>query len=190
MEITEVIENLDELILALDQAETKTAISDDAFREAVGKITYRPSISEFPSDPFSSAYRDKQLELYHNITKSDYSTDKEQTPFNFNHEIGQPFPYGTRSPNTVGETLIGYGHIIKNLPITSNCKVLEVGSGYGTLAVHLAPMHVDLTCIDIDIRLLDFIAHRISSYNHQVKFVHTDIHNYNPQDKFDIIIFH
>jgi SAM-dependent methyltransferase len=51
-------------------------------------------------------------------------------------------------------------------------------------------MNVDLTCIDIDIRLLDFISHRISNYNHQTKFVHTDIHNYEPKGKFDVIIFH
>jgi 2-polyprenyl-3-methyl-5-hydroxy-6-metoxy-1,4-benzoquinol methylase len=190
MENTEIIESLDELILALDKAETQTAISDDAFREAVAKITYRPSIDQFPKDPFSPEYREKQLELYNNLTSNNYSTDKEHTPFNFGHEIGQPFPYGTRSANTVGETLIGHGHIIKDLPISPNSKILEVGSGYGTLAVHLAPMHVDLTCIDIDIRLLDFISHRISNYNHQTKFVHTDIPNYEPKGKFDVIIFH
>jgi len=98
----EVIENLDELILALDKAEAQTAVSDDAFREAVGKITYRPSIDKLPPDPFSSEYRDNQLELYNSITNNNFSTDREQTPFDFNHEIGQPFPYGTRSANTVG----------------------------------------------------------------------------------------
>jgi len=190
METTEIIENLDELILALDKAEAQTTISDDAFREAVGRIIYRPSVSEFPSNPFSPEYREAQLELYNSITSSTYSTDKEQTPFNFGHEIGQPFPYGTRSANTVGETLIGYGHIVKNLPIAPKSRILEIGSGYGTLAVHLAPMHVDLTCIDIDIRLLDFISHRISNFNHQTKLVHTDIHNYQPKEKFDIIVFH
>ena len=87
MENTEIIESLDELILALDKAETQTAISDDAFREAVAKITYRPSIDQFPKDPFSPEYREKQFELYNNLTNNNYSIDKEHTPFNLDTKL-------------------------------------------------------------------------------------------------------
>ena len=51
-------------------------------------------------------------------------------------------------------------------------------------------MNFDITCLDIDSRLLDFVAHRIANFNHRVNFVHCDIHNYNPDRRFDIVIFH
>lgn len=185
-----IYDDIEELKRALDSAEEKTAISDDAFRDAVSKIFFNPRSLEIPKDPFSSDYRRIQLELYEKIRGHKYATTYEHTPFDFNHEIRQPYPYGTRSINTVGDTLIGYGHIIKNLPITPTSSVLEVGSGYGSLSIHLAPMHIDLTCIDIDKRLLDFVAHRIASFNHRIKFIHTDIHDFQSDKKFDVVIFH
>ena len=190
MSSVHIYEDIQELNRALDSAEEKTAISDDAFREAVAKIFYKPSLLDIPQDPFSTDYRHRQFALYETITGNTYSSRFEQVAFEFNYEIGQPYPYGTRSTNTVGDTLIGYGHIIKNLPLTPTSSILEVGSGYGSLSVHLAPMHVDLTCIDINRRLLDFVAHRIANFNHRVNFIQSDIHDFQSARKFDVVIFH
>ncbi len=189
--ITEVYyEDIKSLNLALDNAEKMTKISDDAFRNEVSKIFYNPKDIDIPDDPFSVEYSNKQFELYEEITGKSYSSFFEKTPFEFNHEIKQPYPYGTKSTNTVGDALIGYGYIIKNLPIMPNSRVLEVGSGYGTLSVHLAPMNVDLTCIDIDRRLLDFVAHRVANFNHRSVFVESDIHDFQAEKKFDIVVFY
>ena len=185
-----IYKDIEELNAALDAAEQKAATSYDAFHEAVSKIFFEPSLEMIPSDPFSEEYRHVQLELYEKFAGKQYSSCLEKTPINFNHETAQPYPYGTRSVNTVGETLIGYGHVIKNIPLTSASRVLEVGSGYGSLSVHLAPMHVDLTCVDIDRGLLDFVAHRIANFNHRVNFVQSDIHDFQPDKKFDVVIFH
>jgi SAM-dependent methyltransferase len=44
--------------------------------------------------------------------------------------------------------------------------------------------------MDMDRRLLDFIAQRIEGFNHRVQFIHSDIHVYQPAQQYDIIIFH
>jgi 2-polyprenyl-3-methyl-5-hydroxy-6-metoxy-1,4-benzoquinol methylase len=190
MSMSHCYEDIEELRNALDEAEKTTSISDDVFRQAVSTIFFKPQLEKIPDNPFSEEYRLVQLELYGKIAGKKYSSSFEQTPFDFSHEIRQPYPYGTRSVNTVGDTLIGYGYIIKQLPLTPASRVLEVGSGYGSLSVHLAPMHVDLTCIDIDRKLLDFVSHRIANFNHRVNFTQCDIHDFQTSTKFDVVVFH
>ena len=68
MSSVHIYEDIQELNRALDSAEEKTAISDDAFREAVAKIFYKPSLLDIPQDPFSTDYRHRQFELYETIT--------------------------------------------------------------------------------------------------------------------------
>jgi len=185
-----VLTDLGQLQSALDDAERQAAISDDAYRHAASRIVFKPALTSLPADPFSAEYRLAQLALYERISGRRYSPDYEATPFNCAHEIRQPYPYGTRSAATVGDSLIGYGFVIRNLPLRPTSRVLEVGSGYGSLTVHLAPMHVEMTCIDVDRNLLDFVAQRIAGLNHRVQFVQGDIHRFDSDRAYDVVLFH
>ncbi|HRX69862.1 MAG: hypothetical protein KDJ22_06225 [Candidatus Competibacteraceae bacterium] len=85
-----VYDNVEELILALDSAEEKAAISDDALRSALAKIFYKPRSSEIIEDPFSADYRHRQFELYEKITVS--------TPRNLNkHHLILIMKYGSHT---------------------------------------------------------------------------------------------
>jgi 2-polyprenyl-3-methyl-5-hydroxy-6-metoxy-1,4-benzoquinol methylase len=187
---SQVFTDVRQLASALESVERQAAISDDAFREAASNIVFKPDVAKLPKDPFSPEYRFAQLALYEAISGRRYSTDNEATPFDFDHEIRRPYPYGTRSARTIGDSLIGYGSVIKNLPLAPGARVLEVGSGYGALTFHLAGMDLALTCLDLDEHLLAFVARRVAAFDHQIEFEKADIHRYATSKRFDVILFH
>jgi 2-polyprenyl-3-methyl-5-hydroxy-6-metoxy-1,4-benzoquinol methylase len=186
----QVLTGISELRDALEHLEQQAAVSDDALRTAASSFVFRPDVSKIPKDPFSSEYRHAQLALYESISGRRYATEYEATPFDFDHELRQPYPYGTRSAKTIGDSLIGYGHVIKNLPLAPGKRVLEVGSGYGSLTYHLAGMQLELTCLDLDKRLLDFVARRVANFAHDIEFEVGDVHRYATSKRFDVILFH
>lgn len=186
----EVVKNFDELASKLDEAEQNESVSDDAVRQSVSNWYLSPAIfGKAPQDPLSPEFRAFQLNIYERLANKTYDLSNEETVFNFDHELLWPYPYGTRSAQTVGMHLIGYGWLIKVMDLPPGSRILEIGSGYGTLTVHLARMGYDVTCLDICAPLLDFIKARTVDFPHQVSTLCGDMATVQINDSFDAIIF-
>ncbi len=185
-----VITSLDELTSKLNEAHAAQAISDDAFRQSLTSWYYSPPmIDECPADPFSAEYRAFQLKFYEHLTNEVYSVSKEEVDFNFEHEIQWPYPYGTKSANTVGTYLMGYGWLIKKMNLPPGSRILEVGSGYGALTFHLARMGYQVTCLDINQSLLDFIIARTAQLPQQIETICGDMATVEISGTYDAAIF-
>ena len=113
----------------------------------------------------------------------------EETRFNFEEELRRPFPYGTQSSQTVGDYLMSYGYKIKTMNLPARAKILEIGSGYGTLAVYLAAIGFDVTCLDVSEALLSFVRQRTSHLYLQVHTICGDMLTVEINEKFDAIVF-
>ena len=184
------ITSLDELTAKLEEAQAARAISDDAFRQSLTSWYYAPPmIDGCPGDPFSADYRAFQLEFYEHIANEAYSVSKEEVDFNFDHEIQWPYPYGTKSANTVGTYLMGYGWLIKKMNLPAGSRVLEIGSGFGALTYHLARMGYQVTCLDINQSLLDFIKARTAELPQQIETICGDMAAVEIPGTYDAAIF-
>jgi 2-polyprenyl-3-methyl-5-hydroxy-6-metoxy-1,4-benzoquinol methylase len=187
---TEVVTSLTEVDQRLDEAERAAAISDDAFRERLVRFRFQPRLPRAVPDPFSSAYQDFQLDLYHELTGRRYQVANEETAFDADDVFRRPFPWSTRSAATVGGFLIAYGFFIQELGLRPGAKVLELGSGYGSLTMNLALTGYDVTCVDMSRRLLDFVERRARQLDVPVKTICGDMATVAIPGRFDAILFH
>ena len=85
--------------------------------------------------------------------RSEFLGDPDQT-------ARQPFPYYTRSAQTVGDQVMAFGYIIKTMNLPSGASILEFGPGWGNTTVTLARMGYAVTAVDIEPKFLDIIQSR------------------------------
>ncbi|MCA9873241.1 MAG: class I SAM-dependent methyltransferase [Anaerolineales bacterium] len=186
----EILTSLDQLPPKLAEAEQKQALSDDAFRQAVSSWCLSTAVwGEVPPDPYSEAYKAFQLNIYEHLTGRPYQVSNEDTTFDFAHELQWPYPYGTQSARTVGTSLMGYGWLIKKMNLPAGSRILEIGSGYGSLTIHLAGMGYHVTCLDINPAFLDFIHARTGSLPRPPQTVCGDMATVELDETFDAVIF-
>lgn len=100
-------------------------------------------------DPISDAYGDFMRTVHEEIIGKRYSTSLEGLPvLNPDYERDWPYPWGTRSPETVALFLISYGFLIRTAGLPPNARILEVGCGMGSLTWNLARMGYRVDALD------------------------------------------
>ena len=73
--------------------------------------------------------------------------------------------------------------------LDKDARVLEVGSGFGPLTHHLASMGHNITCVDMDASLLEYVRERTRGLPGQVDTVLADMNTFTLDDSFDAILF-
>ncbi len=186
----EALTSFSQLQSRLIEAEHKQLVSDDEFRQSLAGWYLSPTIfGEIPDDPFGPTYRAFQLRIYESLAQKPYDVANEDTAFDFDHEIQWPYPYGTRSAETVGTHLMGYGWLIKVMDLPAGSRILEIGSGFGALTVHLASMGYRVTCLDISSRLLRYVRARTTQLPQQVEILCGDMATVEINHTFDAVVF-
>ncbi len=184
------ITSFEQLTTKLQEAEQAQSISDDLFRQSLSSWKLSPTIfGKFPKNPFSPEFKAFQLEIYKRLTNQEYNVSNEETLFNFDHEIQWPYPYGTKSAQTVGTSLMGYGWLITKINLPPESRILEIGSGYGSLTTHLARMGYQVTCLDISSSLLEFIKARTAHFPQSINTICGDMATVEIEGTFDAVIF-
>lgn len=185
------VDTLSALDETLDRAAALRARSDDAFREALSGVMLRPRglLGKVPGDPTSEEFRAAQLRLYELLARQPYEVAHEETKFNRAHLLRWPFPYVTRSAVTVGNYLMMYGQIIKEMNLPNGAHVLEMGSGYGPLTYQLASMGYRVTCTDISENLLEYVRTRCADLPGRVETVRSDMNEFAVAGIHDAVIF-
>lgn len=141
---------------------------------------------ELPSDPFSPAYRDAQLELFAKIAGRPYSTELEHTPVNLD---AVPYPYFTGSTEQVGDQLIAIGHLIKSLaPVAPPARIVEFGPGWGNTTLALAQMGFAVTAVDVNPEFLELIRRRVGA-GLNVELVRADMLSFMPREPVEAVVF-
>jgi hypothetical protein len=100
-------EEIDAFLLRLNAAQ-----NDDHLREMFNEYSTEFDL-KVPADPFSEEYRQKQMSIYKELARQDYSIHNEKTPFDISEMLAAPFPYCHKSSETVGDTLLAIGFLIK-----------------------------------------------------------------------------
>ncbi len=158
----QILSSLDELEEKLSEIRAAWAISDDAMREVFQGFAMAPP-SDIPTDPYSTEYADRQFEFYRYIAdRCTYEIDNERS--DFPTDANCPFPYYTKSSDTVGDQLMAIGFIIKTMGLPAGSSILELGPGWGNTTIELARMGYEVTAVDIDPTFVELINERADKF--------------------------
>lgn len=184
------LDSIDELDDALKRLDRLAELSDDALRQGFTEFRMRQDPSRLPSDPWSPEYRRAVLDQYEELHGSPYSSDNEITVFDVDEFAKAPFPYSTKSCGTVGHHLIAMGHLIRTLDLPPDSRVLEMGSGWGNVALALAQMGHRVTALDVERRFVDLLRTRAESARVDIDVLHGDFADVRTLDgQFDAVVF-
>jgi 2-polyprenyl-3-methyl-5-hydroxy-6-metoxy-1,4-benzoquinol methylase len=155
VEVVESLERLDEKLREIDEA---YKISDDAMRAVFQSFRLQLPAST-AVDPWSDEYRAEQFELYRRLSsRGEYRSTNETSGYEVDSRI--PFPYYTKSSETVSNQLLAIGFMVKVMALPPGASVLEYGAGWGNTTITLARMGCDVHAIDIDDNFVQMIAAR------------------------------
>lgn len=187
----ECVTSFEQLRAKLAEADEKRSISEAEHMASVSSWYLSSKVFGEPpdADPHSTEFKEFQLSIYERLTGHSYTLKNEETPFNFEHELRHPFPYGTQSADVVGTHLMSYGWLIKSMDLPPKSRVLEMGSGFGGLTSQIARMGYEVTCLDIDSTLLEFTEARVQQYAESIQTVCGDMATAEFDGSFDAIVF-
>ena len=145
---------------------------------------------QLPEDPYTEEYRERVFELFELIRGGPYDASNERTPIDLESCVTSPFPYATQSAATVGDQLIAIGHVIKTMALRPKSRILELGSGWGNLAIALAQMGHSMTTIDIDPGMTQLVSERARRLGVRID-VHTGdfMSARELRQQFDAVVF-
>ena len=186
MRVVRTLAELDERLEFLARA---AAVSDDELRR--GFATFRMELDlRMPDDPYSDEYHRAVFDLYEWLHGKPYAPSNEFTLFEVARYADVPFPYATQSAQTVGNYLIGVGHVIRTLDLPPKSRVLEFGPGWGNTTLALAQMGHHVTAIDIGQNFVDLINARAAMLNTQVEAIVGDFSMIGElDDTYDAVLF-
>lgn len=173
----------------LRMLDAAAAVSDDELRRGFTRFTMDIPM-DAPADPDSKEYRAHQMKLYEWLHGKPYAVKNEVTSFDVAAIAAAPFPFGTRSCQTVGNQLIAIGHIIRTLDLKPESSILEFGPGWGNTTLFLAQMGFRMTAVDIEKNFVDLINERARRKGLGIEAVHGEfgiIHQI--ERKFDAVLF-
>src|SRR5579875_1689740 len=143
-----------------------------------------------PSDPFSDAYRCAVLEMYDWLRGGPYSLANELTPFDHSAAVVRPFPFFTGSPVTAGNHLAAIGHLIRTAGAGESSQILELGAGWGNVALFLAQLGCQVTVLDISEEFVKLIDDRAACLGVQIETRIGDFHSVSDLDgTYDVVLF-
>jgi ubiquinone/menaquinone biosynthesis C-methylase UbiE len=166
------------------------AADDDHLRQIFNEYSAEYDL-QTPSDPFSREYLSFQMKIYKDLALKDYLNLNEITHFDVKEMAKTPFPYCHQSYETVGDTLLAIGFLIKNMALTKGASILEFGPGWGNTSVELAKTGYLVTAVDIEKNFVDLINSRaVKEDLPNLKAIHGDFFDIdNFDEKFDVVLF-
>lgn len=190
MDFTNPIETIEILDQALNYASHLEKTDQNAFFEFVRSLKLKTPNNKFDSNPRSKLYKEQQDKLYHWLRGSDYTAHNEALRIYVNETIRYPYPYSTKSSKIVGSHLQSVGAIIKELNLMYGSKVLEMGSGHGSLTLPLVQLGYGVTSIDISKDFIKVISGRLRQIKGRANLICADFLELNKINEiFDAIIF-
>jgi ubiquinone/menaquinone biosynthesis C-methylase UbiE len=169
--------------------ECDRAATDDQLRQVFATFRMDPPPG-VPDDPFSAEYREFQLDFYSRIAGKAYNVANEATVFDVADAMRRPFPYCTASSLTTGESLISTGFILRAMDLAPVSRVLELGSGWGTMTGVLAMLGHSVTAVDTEERFCELLRRRADHDGFAVTMIHADFSWVEQADQvFDAVLF-
>lgn len=177
-------EKIDQFLAVLDEAP-----DDDALRKAFSGYSAAYDLN-LPSDPSGPAYQRHQMALYERLAGKKYTPANEVSDFDLEAAITSPFPYRTRSADTVGKQLMAIGFLIQTMALPQGARILEFGFGWGNTTLALAQMGYQVTAVDIEKNYCDLLGTRAGMNRQAIEVVHADFDYLKTvEGQFDAVLY-
>lgn len=177
-------EKIDQFLAVLDKT-----TDDDELRQAFTAYSAAYDLN-VPADPHGPAYQRHQMALYERLAGKKYTPANEVSDFDLDAAIASPFPYRTRSADTVGMQLMAIGFLIKAMALPRGARILEFGFGWGNTTLALAQMGYDVTAVDIEKNYCDLLGTRAEMNRQSIQVVHSDFDYLKTvEGQFDAVLY-
>jgi SAM-dependent methyltransferase len=174
----------------LDRIEAE-ATDDAMLRNELAKIRLdTPETASLAGlDPFDPSYRVAVLDLYRKLFGQNHAVEREGFTIDVDVAVRAPFPWGTRSASVMGRFVAAYGFLIESLDLAPGARVLELGSGFGSLTWFLARCGYRVVAVDINASDVELTRRYCAGLDPEPQAVQADINSYRPDGRFDAVVF-
>lgn len=183
----------DEILAFKTEADRLFDSDIDAFVRFVNNARLIPARPPKDLDPREAKYKQWVLDQYAMICGREYQVSHEAHDFDESRLVDTPYPYSTGAPQEIGNQIMSIGAVIKAINAKPKERVLELGIGWGNLAIHLARYGVHVEGIDIEARYERVVATQAARAKASVP-VHIgeflEAARLIPDMSFDVVLFY
>ena len=150
------------------------------------------SPSDLPDDPHGGEYRERQLQLYRDVSGLDSyeATTAEVSELTSDAPPRSLYPYATGNPHEIGEHLVAAGVALQLVGGGPGTRVVEYGPGWGVLTVRMALAGYEVTAVDLNPWMLDVIQRQAARSDVQVATAQADMVSFTPESPADVAVFY
>lgn len=144
-----------------------------------------------PADPFSSAYRQWNLNQYQLIAGHDYTQQNEIAKTTLDAIRNRFMPFMSGDARFTGHYLKELAFVIGQLPLKPGMKVLEMGAGWGNLSLAMGLLDASVTAVEINPVFCELLEHRLGIHGRKISVVQDDFVAFaeKPGETYDIVVF-
>jgi len=152
---------------------------------------------EFPDqpwtslDPRSGAYRDWVLASWRQISgRSGYEAlvdevfDASDAAF-----LPRPYPFNTGDGAQVGNYMGAIAWLLRTIRPRAGQRIVELGSGWGLLAINLAMLGCETTAVDLNPSSVELLRARARGWNVDLNVVHAPFLEFEPAGVYDLVVY-
>jgi SAM-dependent methyltransferase len=142
-------------------------------------------------DPDSPEYAHEVESHWRAISGRTHYDENVDEAFEFDPDefLARPYPFSSNNPEEIGRYLGAVGWTIGTLRPTVGSRVLELGAGWGHLALAMAQSGCDVTAVDLNGPSVELLARRAGRLGVALHTVRASFLDYTSDDPLDLIVF-
>jgi SAM-dependent methyltransferase len=149
------------------------------------------TLDPFDADPHSPAYAAAVLDTWRRITgrqRYDAAAD-ESFSLDDRDFLGTPYPYSSSNPVEVANYFGAVAAAVARIGADPPARVLELGAGWGHLAMALAATGFRVTAVDLNGPSVELLRRRAAALHVDLDVVQSTFLDYRADEPVDAIVF-
>ena len=142
-------------------------------------------------DPHSAEYRAWVLSSWQAISGRAHYEPQVDEVFDASTEtfLARPYPFSTGDGTEVGNYMGAVAWLLRTIRPRAGQRVVELGSGWGHLAINLAMLGCETTAVDLNPSSVHLLRARARAWNVELDVIQTAFLEFEPAGLFDFVIF-
>jgi len=153
---------------------------------------YRSNITVDQSlDPFSDAYVNQQLALYHEISRKHFDQSvNEHTTLDVDKHVGAINPYDHGSPGVLAEHIERLSRAIRLGNPSLGSRILDMGCGWGLSSEIAAYCGLSVEAIDVNSDFVDLVNRRSTRLGLNITARQSTFDDFSSDQTYEMVLFY
>lgn len=142
-------------------------------------------------DPHSPEYRDWVLNVWRSLSgRAAYDPDVDEV-FDASDQalLARPYPFSTGDGSEVGNYMGAIAWLLRVVRPRAGQRVVELGSGWGHLAVTLAMLGCETTAVDLNPSSVALLRERARGWNVELNIAESSFLGFAPHGTYDHVVY-